>query len=264
MVSTRSKTQGIATTIVVPAYKERDNLKPLVERIFRALGPQGLSTEIIVVDDNSRDGSEEVVNELTKTYPTVRIIVRTKERGLSSAVLRGFNEARGNLLLCMDADLQHPPESVPDMINVLGQTEFVIGTRYGNAEFAVDKDWPLYRRVISQGARALAIPLTPLSDPMTGFFGIQKSVYENGKHISPIGFKIAMELYVKCHVKKHGEVPIHFGVRAAGESKLSSKVIINYLAHLWQLYLYKLPLVLLMLFVVAILALYYLSTVLLF
>lgn len=196
-------------SIIIPAYKEVGNLKPLIERISKTL--TGKKFEIITVDDNSQDGSEELVTELSKKYPC-RIIVRTTERGLSSAVLRGFEEAQGDLLICMDADLQHPPEKLLEMFEALDKSEFVIGTRYAGQD-SVDKDWPLYRRVISSGARMLAIPLTPLSDPMTGFFGIKKEVLERGKNISPIGFKICMELFVKCGVEKHAEVPIYFGVR---------------------------------------------------
>ncbi|KAJ3301885.1 dolichol-P-mannose synthesis [Kappamyces sp. JEL0829] len=173
----------------------------------------------------------QAVEALAKRGFPVRIIVRTKERGLSSAVLRGFKEAQGTLLLCMDADLQHPPEKVPELFQVLEKNEFVIGTRYASGDLEVDKDWPLYRQV--------------------RFFGIQRYVLERGEKnkISPIGFKIAMELFVKCQVERHGEVPIAFGVRMAGESKLSSKVIYNYLQHLGALYLFKFP------FVVAMLAL---------
>eukprot|EP00294_Goniomonas_avonlea_P016965 CAMPEP_0114566850 /NCGR_PEP_ID=MMETSP0114-20121206/15132_1 /TAXON_ID=31324 /ORGANISM="Goniomonas sp, Strain m" /LENGTH=142 /DNA_ID=CAMNT_0001753329 /DNA_START=60 /DNA_END=485 /DNA_ORIENTATION=+ len=137
-----------------------------------------MQAELIVVDDNSRDGSEEAVNELAKTY-NVRIIVRTKERGLSSAVLRGFQEAKGDYLVCMDADLQHPPEKVPEMLAALEKHEYALGTRYGDG-FNVDKDWPMYRQIMSQGARALARPLTPLSDPMSGFFGLRRSTFERG------------------------------------------------------------------------------------
>lgn len=209
MVRKRANSSPPDFSIIIPAYKEVGNLKPLIERISKTLNPQKF--EIIVVDDNSKDGSQELVTELSSKYPA-RIIVRTTERGLSSAVLRGFEEAKGDLLICMDADLQHPPEKLKEMFEALSDSEFVIGTRYAGQD-SVDKDWPLYRRVISSGARMLAMPLTPLSDPMTGFFGIKRSVLERGKNISPIGFKICMELFVKCTVKKHAEVPIYFGVR---------------------------------------------------
>lgn len=233
-------------TIVVPAYKEVKNITPLTEQIFEALKKENLDkvTELIIVDDNSRDGTEEAVKKLEKDYP-VRLIVRTNERGLSSAVTRGFAEAKGQYLLCMDADLQHPPESVPDLIKALEKgNEFVIGTRYAGGELSIDKNWPVYRRVISQGARMLARPLTPLSDPMTGFFGLTREAYNRAKKngINDIGFKICLEMYVKAKVKKHAEVPIKFGIRLYGHSKLSGGVIIHYLMHLRELYGFTYPL----------------------
>ncbi|CAK4642396.1 hypothetical protein LEN26_000003 [Aphanomyces euteiches] len=247
---------AVKASIVVPTYKECANLKELVTRVFKALGDSAKTTEIIVVDDNSNDGSEDVIKSLAATGLNVRIIVRKTERGLSSAVLRGFEESKGSLLLCMDADLQHPPESVPQLIDAIdpekGNAEFVIGTRYGSEGFSVDKDWPVYRQVISKGARLLARPLSGLSDPMTGFFGLPKAVAHRARksEVNPVGFKIALELYVKCRVKKHAEVPIHFGVRVHGESKLSSKVIVSYLQHLVDLYNFAYPSLLWCIFII--------------
>eukprot|EP01119_Soliformovum_irregulare_P002266 TRINITY_DN12551_c0_g1_i1.p1 TRINITY_DN12551_c0_g1~~TRINITY_DN12551_c0_g1_i1.p1 ORF type:complete len:267 (-),score=75.08 TRINITY_DN12551_c0_g1_i1:92-892(-) len=251
-------------SIVVPAYKEGKNLKPLVERIVAEVDSRKGSKitrknlEIIVVDDNSRDGSEEVINKLrVEGYPC-RIIVRTTERGLSSAVLRGFNEAQGEYMLCMDADLQHPPEKAPDLLEALQSkpnADFVIGTRYGEG-VAIDKDWPLHRRIISVGARLLSRPLTPLSDPMTGFFGLKKSVFKRGKNISPLGFKIALELYTRCQCKNPVEVPFSFGVRIEGESKLDGKVIVKYLQQLFELYRDTFPAVLVIVFLLFLFALY--------
>jgi dolichol-phosphate mannosyltransferase len=168
----------------------------------------------------------------------------------------------------MDADLQHPPETVPDLVRALrdAKAEFVIGTRYAGAELSIDKDWPLYRRIISSGARLLALPLSPLSDPMTGFFGMPQDVFKRGEgRINPIGFKIALECFVKCHVKssKVAQVPIQFGVRVFGESKLSSKVIIGYLKHLQELYLYKFPAAIFVLFVLLVVVLFVLASMLL-
>uniref|UniRef100_A0A6B2LEG7 Dolichol-phosphate mannosyltransferase subunit 1 n=1 Tax=Arcella intermedia TaxID=1963864 RepID=A0A6B2LEG7_9EUKA len=211
----------------------------MVQQVFAALKKHNLEevTEMTIVDDNSNDGTVQKVEELKKSYP-VDILVRTTEKGLSSAVLRGFELSRGEYLLCMDADLQHPPEKVPDMLLAFREkdVEFVLGTRYGGKAFAVDKDWPWYRKVISQGARALARPLTPLTDPMSGFFAIRKDVLQRAKNINNVGFKIALELYVKSRVKKHVEVPIFFGLRVAGESKLTGKVMLHYTQHLLELY----------------------------
>ena len=233
---------SVTHSIVVPAYKEAGNLDALTRRVFAALKDQGMNkAEMIIVDDNSRDGSVEVVEKLKTDGYNVKILVRTTDRGLSSAVIHGFRNASGNSILVMDADLQHPPESVPSLFQALDKTgvEYVLGTRYGKG-VAIDKDWPLHRRVISWGARILARPLTPLSDPMSGFFGLRKEVFQRGeKDISAIGYKIALELFVKCHVGSYEEVSFSFAARTVGESKLTGKVIVHYLKHLRTLYQYS-------------------------
>ncbi|PWY99839.1 dolichyl-phosphate beta-D-mannosyltransferase [Testicularia cyperi] len=255
-----------SSSIIVPAYKENANLRPLVTRLFQAFAshPQASSefqqVEVIVVDDNSRDGSVETVQQLQQEGYNVRIVVRTSERGLSSAVVRGFREAKGQRMICMDADLQHPPEAVPSLLLAFSDHKsFVLGTRYGEG-VTMDKDWPLHRRIISSGARALALPLTAASDPMSGFFGISKQAFELAGPINAQGFKIALDLLVKANIPSNGiaEVPFSFGLRQEGESKLDSKVMIKYLEQLAELYVYKfgLPTILLVLVLLVILALY--------
>ncbi|MBK8271308.1 MAG: glycosyltransferase [Planctomycetes bacterium] len=118
-------------SIIVPTFREAKNIPILVEQVFAALAGAGRRGEMIIVDDNSRDGSVEAVAALAGRYD-VRIVVRENERGLSSAVVRGFDEARHDLMLCMDADLSHPPESVPAVIRPIesGEADFCIGSRY--------------------------------------------------------------------------------------------------------------------------------------
>lgn len=238
--------QPIHYSVIVPAYKENGNIRPLITRIFDALRTSDSpvpaeQVEVIIVDDNSRDGSVENVQALQREGYNVRIIVRTTERGLSSAVVRGFQEALGDNMLCMDADLQHPPEYVPRMLAALSPSSmFALGTRYGKG-VEMDKDWPLYRRIISSGARLLALALTPASDPMSGFFGIRKEAFLKARNLNSQGFKIALDLLVKAHIPSDAiaEVPFSFGVRSEGESKLTGKVMIKYLEQLAELYWFK-------------------------
>ncbi|KAJ9452817.1 Dolichol-phosphate mannosyltransferase [Diplonema papillatum] len=252
-------TEFINVSVVVPTYMEAANIPLLVRRVFKAFEEKNIQdAEVIIVDDNSPDDTQKVCAQLNKEgFSKLRLIVRKSERGLSSAVLKGFAEARGSMLLCMDADLQHPPESVPDMISALRQpgAGFVLGTRYGGTG-GVSKDWPLHRRIISWGARLLARPLSPLSDPMSGFFGVKRAVLDRGlQKINPIGYKIALEVYVKCGVARNAlrEVNFLFGTRNLGESKLSSKVMVYYVLHLRELYtfLYFTVLLLVLLVLVA-------------
>jgi dolichol-phosphate mannosyltransferase len=164
----------IHASIIVPTYHERDNIRPLVTRTFAALR-EPTASEIVLVDDNSGDGTVEEVEKLREEGYNVRVIVRTDAKGLSSAVLKGFEEARGQSLVVMDADLQHPPEAVQRVIDALEDptTPFALGTRYGPGTH-MSENWPIYRRIISWGARVLSRPLTTASDPMSGFFGIRK------------------------------------------------------------------------------------------
>ncbi|KAJ7101695.1 nucleotide-diphospho-sugar transferase, partial [Mycena epipterygia] len=231
-------------SIIVPTYHERANIRPLVTRVFTAL-PDPAIVELVIVDDDSRDGTDNVVAELREEGFNVVLIVRTKEeqerggKGLSGAVLRGFEEARGESLVVMDADLQHPPTALPALFSALDDpaTPFALGTRYAPG-VEMDQNWPLYRRVISWGARSLARPLTSASDPMTGFFGIRKELFLHSAPLTPTGFKIGLELLLKAPIPRGGvkEVPFSFGVREVGESKLSGKVMIRYVGQLWNLY----------------------------
>ncbi|KAK9321042.1 nucleotide-diphospho-sugar transferase [Lipomyces orientalis] len=257
-----------AFSVIVPAYHEQANIRPLTTRLFAAVD-EPKDTELIFVDDNSRDGSVEEVEQLKAEGYNVDIIVRTKDRGLSSAVLRGFTDAHGKYLVCMDADLQHPPERVPAFFHALKSSAFVLGTRY-SPEVSMDKDWPLIRRVISAGARMLARPLTTVSDPMSGFFGIQKDYVIKAKNVNSQGFKIALDLLIKAEIPSSmiAEVPFSFGLRTVGESKLTGKVMVYYLDQLKELYVYKFGvvtcvLVLLVLAALAVLALWYLASLVL-
>ena len=231
-----------AVSIIVPTFREAPNIRPLVERVFAAMNQMDRGAELILVDDNSKDGSEAIAEALSERYP-VRLIVRREARGLSSAVLTGFQEARFDRFVVLDADLQHPPEVIPTMLDRLdqGSCDFVIGTRY-SGEGTIVEQWPLLRRIGSSVATLLARPLMPVSDPMSGFFALHRGVWERAEALNPIGYKIALELYVKCRCAKPAEVPIHFATRAAGKSKLTFGEQVRYLLHLGRLYRFRFPL----------------------
>jgi dolichol-phosphate mannosyltransferase len=224
----------VMVSVVVPTYREANNLPLLVPRITTAL--EGLPHEIIVVDDNSKDGSDQAVATLRKEGHAVSLILRTDQRGLSSAVLRGFAAARGTILVCMDADLSHPPEVLARMVETLENDgiEFVIGSRYVEGGMT-DGEWSLFRKLNSRAATLMARPFCRASDPLAGYFALPRAVFERAEPLSPIGYKIGLELIVKCGCTRIAELPIHFRDRRLGQSKLSLREQINYIRHLKRL-----------------------------
>uniref|UniRef100_A0A7C4QLT3 M20/M25/M40 family metallo-hydrolase n=1 Tax=Schlesneria paludicola TaxID=360056 RepID=A0A7C4QLT3_9PLAN len=248
----------VDVTIVVPAYREAQNLPVLIPRIAEALRDTPWTWEAIIVDDASPDDTEAVCAQLAGTFP-VRLIVRRNERGLSSAVLCGMRAARGRVLVCMDADLSHPPEALVELIGPLlseegpplGDTperavhstadrpDFVIGSRYV-AGGRTDDDWGLFRWLNSRVATWLALPLVNVRDPMSGFFALRRRDFlAAADELNPIGYKIGLELLVKCGCRRVREVPIHFRNRLHGESKLSLREQWNYVRHLARLYSFR-------------------------
>lgn len=230
-------------SVVVPTYREAPNIPVLAERLFAAFDAAGLTGELIFVDDNSQDGTEAAVQALAAIRPA-RLIVRTTERGLSSAVLAGFAEAKHDVLVCMDADLSHPPESVPRLLEPLlrGDADFVIGSRYV-AGGRTDDDWGLFRWLNSKVATLLARPLTIVRDPMAGFFCLNRETLERARAagLNPIGYKIGLEILIKARCARVVEVPIDFADRLHGASKLTMRQQIEYLRHLARLYRFRWP-----------------------
>lgn len=228
-------------SIIIPALNEAENLALLVPRLGRAL--KGIAFEILVVDDDSRDTTLGVCAALGQAYPVRLLMRRTARNGLAGAVLHGLSMALGQYLLVMDADLQHPPESVPALLDVLHneQAEFVIGSRYCDGG-QLDGKWSLLRRTVSWVATLLARPVAGrVRDPMSGFFALTRAAYERAGEFNPTGFKIALELLNKCRVRDVREIPIDFGTRQHGHSKLSLREQWRYLVHLARLYNHTYP-----------------------
>lgn len=226
-----------SVTIVVPTFREVENLPHLIDRIAQVRAHHDLDLDVLIMDDDSRDGSAELVASRPEDW--VQLVTRTTDRGLSIAVLDGMRRARGDVLVCMDADLSHPPQALPALLARLDAgADFVIGSRYVEGGSTSD-DWGFLRWLNSRVATLLARPLTATRDPMAGFFALRRSTFEQGTDLNPVGYKIGLELLVKCRCERVVEVPIHFDDRQFGESKLTLKQQLLYVQHLRRLYIFK-------------------------
>ena len=225
-------------SLVIPTYREAENLKVLCEAIEVILLESKISYEIIIADDHSPDGTIEIVESLTRRYPIRLIQPLQRQRDLSLAVLDGIGNAKSEFVVVMDADLSHPVDKIPELLSMLSEGIFVLGSRYiEGASF--EKGWGIWRLLNSSIATVLAWPLIQCKDPMSGFFGLCKADLPSAESLNPIGYKIALELMVKGNFDTVIEIPIHFKDRAMGRSKLNLKQQINYLRHLRRLYLFK-------------------------
>ena len=223
--------------VVVPTYKEARNIPLLIERIDALRRSRDLRLHLTIVDDNSRDGTEEAIQQMNLAW--VSLIVRTTDRGLSSAVLEGLRRTSGDIIVVMDADLSHPPEAIAAMLDELDKgSDFVVGSRYAEGG-VTDDNWGMFRWLNSRIATLLARPFTSIKDPMSGFFALRRLTYSKADFLNPIGYKIGLELLVKCRCNRITEVPIAFADRIHGESKLSVQEQLRYLQHIRRLFLYK-------------------------
>jgi len=224
-------------SLVVPTYNERASIARLVERTGAALAQCGEEYELIIVDDGSPDGTgHEVLRLASEGRPWLRLLVRKYERDLSTAVVAGWRIARGDVLGCMDADLQHPPELLPRMLAELrnAPADVVVGSRHV-AGGGVSQ-WSLWRRFVSWTATLMAAGILPgtlgkVSDPMSGFFLLRAPVIGRTA-LNPIGYKILLEVLARGDYTRVVEVPYVFEERAVGGSKMNARTGVQYLAHL--------------------------------
>lgn len=225
-------------SVIVPTYREAKNIPVLAKELDTHLKKAKMSYEIVVVDDNSNDGTEEAAARLIKKYP-LRLIVRTKERGLSSAVVEGIRQAKGEVCVVMDADLSHPPVKVVELVKeiTVKKADFTVGSRF--VEGGSAPHFNAFRKLNAWGSKVLASPFTRVKDPMAGFFAFPRKLIKKVDSLNPLGFKIGLEIIVKCSPKNITEIPIEFQERLFGESKLSLKEQINYIRHLVRLFHFK-------------------------
>jgi dolichol-phosphate mannosyltransferase len=237
MTMTAAKDTDASVTVVVPTYREVENIPLLVKRLQEVRATSGIDIELLLMDDDSKDGSDQLVDSLS--LPWVRLVTRTANRGLSYSVMDGLMLSTREILVVMDADLSHPPEKIPEMLAALRNgCEIAVGSRFAEGGSTAD-DWGLFRWLNSRVATLLAFPLTSVSDPMSGFFALRRSTFNSGRDFNPIGYKILLELIIKCRCRLVVDVPIHFDDRRFGESKLSLKEQLRYIQHLRRLYIYK-------------------------
>lgn len=222
-----------SVAVVVPTYNERDRLGDLVAAVFAAYAAQGIDGELIVVDDNSPDGTGALADQLS-TRHRMTVVHRTGKLGLGTAVIEGFGAASAPIVGVIDADLSHPPELLPRMLAVMQSqaADFVVASRY--IEGGGTRNWGLGRLWMSRIACVMARPLTPVRDATSGFFLVRRDLARQVR-ISAGGFKICLELLVRGRPSLVIEVPYVFVGRTAGESKMNLKEAMGYLEQLREL-----------------------------
>jgi len=236
---TDGDTPPIYFSLVIPTYNECKNVKTLVKKLSHLLdGCIPGNYELIVVDDNSPDRTWEVALSLTPEYPQLRVMRREHERGLSTAVIRGWQAARGEVLGVIDADLQHPPETLLQLLAEIQRGADLATASRHVGEGGVS-DWSVVRRFLSRGAQTVGLVLLPgvvgrVSDPMSGYFMVRRTCIA-GKTMNPAGYKILIEVLGRGDIRWIGEVGYVFQERQEGESKVTWKQYIEYLRHLVRL-----------------------------
>ena len=232
-----SATQPVS--IVVPTFHEAANILALVERINAALSGIAIAEwELLLVDDNSDDGSEAIVEELARRLPVRMEVRRGTWPDLSRAVLDGMRLARFDRIVVMDADLSHPPERIGDLMDLLDAgCDLAVGSRYMPGS-SLASGWGVWRWLNSRLATWLAYPLVQCSDPMSGFFAVDRRTLPDFSTLRPVGYKIGLELMVRGKLRV-AEAPIEFANRRHGDSKMNWQQQLNYLRHLRRLYQHR-------------------------
>ncbi|MFE4106443.1 glycosyltransferase [Almyronema epifaneia] len=229
----------IQFSLIVPTYNESKNVAKIVKQLTELLDDclPG-DYELILVDDNSPDKTWQIAQALTPHYPQLRVMRRETERGLSSAVIRGWQVARGNILGVIDADLQHPPEILIQLLKqIQNGADLAVASRH--VEGGGVSEWSFIRRFLSRGAQVLGLLIVPnvvgrVSDPMSGYFMVHRSAIA-GPCLNPMGYKILLEVIGRGRVETIGEVGYVFQEREEGESKVTWQHYLTYLGHLVRL-----------------------------
>lgn len=224
-----------SVSVIIPTYNEADNIEAVIERVRSAL--EDYTSEIIVVDDDSPDNTWRIARLLYDDVDNVHVHRRTTNKGLAKAIAYGFKQCSNEFCAVVDADLQHPPESLPDLLkHVTNNTDMIIGSRY--TDFGRIEGWTNWRKVVSLGATQIAKAVLPsinhISDPLSGFFIVRRNILDLDS-LSPSGYKILLELLTRCEYERVDEVPYLFTEREHGKSNLSFSEYIAFVQHLISL-----------------------------
>lgn len=228
-------------TIILPTYNESKNIINILKLIDKNI-PEGISTETIVIDDNSPDGTGKIVEDYVSSIKkiaenTIDVIHRKAKNGLSSAILNGIQNAKGETIVVMDSDFSHPPQIIPKMIEAFKQyqCDLVVASRYitgGNIQ-----GWTTKRKLMSKIATIIATKGLGVKtkDPMSGFFAFKKNIIKE-LNFDALGYKFLLEILVKAKGINIKEIPYTFENRKFGSSKLDARTIIDYFKSVWKLY----------------------------
>lgn len=238
-----SSARNTEVSIVIPTYNESENIQGILHMIKEHL-PKNTTVEAIVVDDNSPDGTGKIAEDYfkslkEKTRYTISVINRKTKEGLSSAILKGVEQAKGKIVIVMDSDFSHPPQLIPKLVDVLKQskTDIVVASRYLNG--GAIQGWSLKRKILSKIGTVIAKKGLGIkqSDPMSGFFAFNKDIIK-GINFDAIGYKLLLEMIVKVKDVSIKEIPYTFLDRQNGKSKLGIKTILEFTHAVWNLYRY--------------------------
>ncbi|WP_421909557.1 polyprenol monophosphomannose synthase [Methanolacinia petrolearia] len=229
MIPDNSCSSEYDLTVIIPTYNEEGNIREIVSQVDSVCRSSNINEEILVVDDDSPDGTQIIVSEMQESMKNLHILVRYEDHGLSQSLHAGIYKAESCLVQCIDADLSHPPEKIPVFYNLLKNENYdmVIGSRYipGGETF----DWPLYRKIISSGAALIGRSFIPIvKDSGSGFFAINRRILED-VNLKPRGFRMGFEILGKARWENVTEIPIVFRDRVAGVSKIKPSVFSDFL-----------------------------------
>lgn len=233
-------------SVILPTYNESQNIAKMIDSLAEALLPRDAPAEVIIVDDNSPDGTADIAASHGANLGNgqnrriqVRVVRRTRKQGLSSAILAGVHEATGEIVVVMDSDLSHPAHTIPKMVEEIKQSscDIVVASRY--IKGGAISGWPFKRKLMSKGATKIAKYSLGIKvkDPMSGFFAFRRHII-HGIKFDSIGYKMLLEMLVKVKGARIKEIPYTFTNRCAGASKLDSAVMFDYMRAVWSLYRY--------------------------